>query len=141
MLVGDPGDGGETIVSFGRGTVTHVWIMRRRNSPPVGTARSSLVRADAITRLSMYDGYVRASELGSDEVAVLAKAEDGGHNAPPLPGDFHTDLIFAITQARRDARNATDDPDEEDRILMAQLEDGDWVWKTFRPSEPEPKPS
>lgn len=119
----------------------HVWIMRKRYRPTNGAPKSTLVRADAISYLSMRENQVRASELGSDEIVVLAETEDGGHGAPELPEDFHTDLLFAVAMARRDARDATDDPDEQDRILLAQLEDGHWVWKVFRPSEPEPKPS
>lgn len=119
----------------------HVWIMRKRHRPASGAPKSTLVRADAISYLSMRENQVRASELGSDEIVVLADTEDGGHNAPELPEDFHTDLLFAVAMARRDARDAADDADEQDRILLAQLEDGEWVWKMFRPSEPEPKPS
>ncbi|MFG2903330.1 hypothetical protein ACGFZH_40415 [Streptomyces zaomyceticus] len=123
-------------------SVKHVWIMRKRYRPAVGAPKSSLVRADAISYLSMRENQVRASSApGSDEIVVLADTEDGGHGAPGLPEDFHTDLLFAVAVARRDARDATDDGDEEDRILMAQLEEGNWVWKMFRPSEPEPKPS
>lgn len=121
--------------------MTHVWIMRKKDSPPVGTSRSALVRADAITHLSMYESQVRASELGSDEVAVLVDTADGGHDAPPLPDDFHLTLLFAVSESRRSAREATDDANEEDRVLVAQLDDGNWVWREFRPSEPEPKPS
>ena len=121
--------------------MTHVWIMRKKDSPPVGASRSALVRADAITHLSMYESQVRASELGSDEVAVLVDAEDGGHNAPPLPDDFHLTLLFAVSESRRSAREAIDDANEEDRVLVAQVDDGNWVWREFRPSEPEPKPS
>lgn len=120
--------------------MTHVWIMRKRDRPPVGASRSTLVRADAITQLSMYESQVRASELGSDEVLVLVDAEDGGHDAPPLPEDFHTALLYAITDSRRRARDAKDDADEEDRILIAQVDGGYWVWWGFRPSEPEPTP-
>lgn len=83
--------------------------MRKKDRPPVGAARSALVRADAITHLNMYESQLRASELGSDEVAVLADTADGGHEAPPLPEDFHLTLLFAVSEARRSARKATDD--------------------------------
>lgn len=118
--------------------MTNVWIMRKMKGKD---NRSVLVRADAITYLSGDDREVRASELGSDEVVVLADDMDGGRNAPLLPPDFHTDLIYAITQTRKNVRDATDAPDQEDRILMAQVEDDCWVWKEFRPSEPSPKPT
>ncbi|MFE7276508.1 hypothetical protein [Streptomyces sp. NPDC057623] len=106
--------------------MTHVWIMRKKNRPSVGTSKSALVRADAITHLSMYESQVRASELGSDEVAVLVDTADGGHEAPPLPDDFHLTLLFAVSEARRNARDATD-ANEEDRVLVAQLDDGNWA--------------
>lgn len=120
----------------------HIWIMRKRHRPASGRPKSTLVRADAISYLSMRENQVRASAgIGSDELVVLADTEDGGRGAPELPEDFHTDLLFAVAMARRDARDSTDDADEQDRILLAQLEDGHWVWKMFLPSEPEPKPS
>ncbi|WP_198359126.1 hypothetical protein [Streptomyces fildesensis] len=119
--------------------MTTVWIMRK-NKDTTGE-RSVLVRADAITYLSANEHQVRTTELGSDNITLLADVSDGGPNAPLLPEGFNVDLLFAISSARRDARDATDDPDEEDRVLMAQLEEGDWVWKTFRPSGPEPKAS
>ncbi|MFJ9623779.1 hypothetical protein [Streptomyces sp. NPDC101181] len=122
-------------------SVKYVWIMRKSYRPATGAPKSTLVRADAISYLSVRENQLRASELGSDEIVVLADTEDGGHGAPELPEDFHTDLLFAVAMARRDARDADDDVDEQDRILLAQLEDGHWVWKMFRPSEPEPKPS
>jgi hypothetical protein len=120
--------------------VTHVWIMRKKRRPSVGASRFALVRADAITHLSMYESQVRASELRSDEVAVLVDTADGGHDAPPLPDDFPLTLLFAVSETRRSARDATDDANEEDRVLVAQLDDGNWVWREFRPSEAEPEP-
>lgn len=120
--------------------MANVWIMRKSKNPKDRTDRSVLVRADSITYLSASEHQVRASELGSDETVVLADEKDGGHSGPLLPLDFHTDLLYAITDSRRRAREATDDGDEEDRILVAQVYEGGWIWREFRPSEPEPKP-
>ncbi|WP_327411385.1 hypothetical protein OG458_42605 (plasmid) [Streptomyces sp. NBC_01281] len=111
-----------------------------KDKVPAGGSRSTLVRADAISYLSIRNKQLRASELGSDEVVVLADSDDVGFDAPKLPDDFHTDLLFAVAMARRDLRDATDDGDEEDRILLAHIDDGAWVWKMFRPSEPIPEP-
>lgn len=120
--------------------MTNVWVMRRSKNPRDGTDRSVLVRADSITWLSASEHQVRASELGSDETVVLADEKDGGHGSPLLPLDFHADLLYAVTNSRRCAREATDDADEEDRILIAQVYQGGWTWREFRPSEPEPTP-
>ncbi|MDO0917796.1 hypothetical protein QQM39_45555 [Streptomyces sp. DT2A-34] len=118
--------------------MTHVWIMRKKNRPSVGTSKSALVRADAITHLSMYESQVRASELGSDEVAVLVDTADGGHEAPPLPDDFHLTLLFAVSAAqcagchRRERRGSRPGRSAGRRELGL---------REFRPSEPEPEPS
>ncbi|MFE9934371.1 hypothetical protein [Streptomyces sp. NPDC005533] len=117
--------------------MTNIWIMRKSET---GISRV-LLRADAINYLDADDRQVRASLSGSNEISVLVDAKDGGLDGPLLPDDFSLTLLFAISQAKQDALLATDDPDEEDRVLVAQLEGGEWVWKTFRPSAPEPKAS
>lgn len=114
-----------------------IWIMRKIDWAPDGTPRSVLVRADAISYLSLEKRQIRVAEVGSDS-AVLADTTDCGHNAPELPDSFDADLLFAIAMARRDAAcNA----DEDDRILMAQLEDEHWVWRMFRPTAQGSEPS
>ncbi|MFM9815630.1 hypothetical protein ACKI16_45050 [Streptomyces scabiei] len=118
--------------------MTNIWVMRKSETDRGD--RAVLVRADAITYLSADDHQVRASELGSDEIVVLADETDGGTDGPLLPPGFNADLLYAITDSRRRAREATDDADEEDRILIAQVYEGGWTWREFRPSQPEPKP-
>lgn len=120
--------------------MTNVWIMRKSKDTTDRGDRRVLVRADAITWLSADDHQVRATELGSDDVTVLADEKDGGHDGPLLPEGFNVDLLFAVSEARRRAGEAADDAHREDRVLVAQVYEGDWVWREFRPSEPEPKP-
>ncbi|WP_406446872.1 hypothetical protein OHB14_50255 [Streptomyces sp. NBC_01613] len=67
----------------------------------------------------------------------LADEKDGGHDGPLLPAGSQSDLLFAVSEARRGAREATDDANEEDRILVAEVDDGDWVWREVRPFESE----
>ncbi|MFJ7023472.1 MULTISPECIES: hypothetical protein [unclassified Streptomyces] len=115
-------------------------MRKSKNTTTTKGDRRVLVRADAITYLSADDHQVRATELGSDDITVLADEKDAGHNGPLLPEGFNLDLLFAISEARRRASEADDDPHGEDRVLVAQVDDGEWVWREFRPSAPEPKP-
>ncbi|GHI27089.1 hypothetical protein Shyd_84600 [Streptomyces hydrogenans] len=59
------------------------------------------------------------------------------------PDGFNVDLLFAISEARRRAQEDNDDPHQEDRVLVAQTWDGDWMWREFPPlrelsRKPEP---
>ncbi|MGZ2361501.1 hypothetical protein LRE75_33290 [Streptomyces sp. 372A] len=111
-------------------------MRKSKNTTTIKGDRRVLVRADAITWLSADDHQVRASELGSDDVTVLADEKDGGPNGPLLPEGFNVDMLRMVSEMRR--KLATN---SEDYVLTAQVIDGAWTWRAFAVSEPEPKPS
>ncbi|MFE2529057.1 hypothetical protein ACFXEL_33070 [Streptomyces sp. NPDC059382] len=116
--------------------MTNIWIMRKSQDPAGRGGRRVMVRADAITYLSADDHQVRATELGSDNITVLADKKDGGHNSPPLPEGFNADMLYMVSDLRR---QLAADGDSEDHVLIAQTVDGTWEWRTFAVSEIEPK--
>lgn len=118
--------------------MTNIWIMRKSQAPTGGGDRRVMVRADAITYLSADDRQVRATELGSDNITVLADTNDAGHNSPPLPEGFNADMLYMVSDLRR---QLAADGDSEDHVLIAQVVDGAWEWRAFAASEQEPKPT
>ncbi|GGO58821.1 hypothetical protein [Streptomyces lasiicapitis] len=102
-----------------------VWVL---DTPLQERRTSILVRADAITYLSCDRHKLIASRLESEETVALA--QEGtymGKRTPPLPENFHTALLAAIGQARKQA-----DTTGEDQVLMAETDDHDeWSWGVF----------
>ncbi|MEU9032670.1 hypothetical protein AB0D46_35225 [Streptomyces sp. NPDC048383] len=112
--------------------------MRKSKDPAGRGDRRVMVRADAITYLSADDHQVRATELASDNIMVLADKKDAGHDSPPLPEGFNADMLYVVSDLRRQlAANG----DSEDHVLIAQVVDGTWEWRPFAVSEVEPKPT
>ncbi|MFI5752458.1 hypothetical protein ACIBBE_42930 [Streptomyces sp. NPDC051644] len=115
--------------------MTNIWVMR--NTKVSGEDRSTLVRADAISYLRADDHKVVAAELGSLEPVTLADEADGAPDGPLLPTGFHTDLLDMVSTVRR---KTAADGDTEDHVLVAQVLDDAWAWRSFAVSEPVPRP-
>ncbi|MEU2856782.1 hypothetical protein [Streptomyces syringium] len=91
--------------------------------------KSTLVRADAITYLSVSDEKLTAARLESNEVVTLVHRDAEG--GKPLPEHFNLKLLALISEIRDSAREG-----DEDLVLMAALDDhGRWAWSVFSVSE------
>ncbi|MFF4205715.1 hypothetical protein ACFYZ8_34265 [Streptomyces sp. NPDC001668] len=118
--------------------MAEVWVLhrtpeetlkrQRHVSSQARKARSRLVRADTIPYLRAdEDAVVAQWHPGSEDVVTLADRKNGDEE---LPFDFHLELLAAIAAARKAAQEA-----DEDQVLVAEFDDGEWSWKSYRLSE------
>ncbi|MEU3062783.1 hypothetical protein AB0P12_11370 [Streptomyces subrutilus] len=113
--------------------MAHVWIMRNTEGQYGQEETSGLVRADAVTYIRTTVGRkVVVADVASQEVVTLADEQDGvQHGRPPLPRNFHTQLLARLNDLRQSVRG----DDDEDRFVIAEIREGNWVWATYTFSE------
>ncbi|AVV44799.1 hypothetical protein PYK79_06435 [Streptomyces sp. ID05-04B] len=103
-----------------------IWVFGQDLRRP---GETTLVRADALTRIYASGEMVTVAGLESDERIALAhrRAVQGEF----LPPGFHLNLVAALSKARIEAASG-----HEDLVLLAAADDeGQWHWGIHTVSE------
>ncbi|GCB52076.1 hypothetical protein [Streptomyces sp. NL15-2K] len=109
--------------------MANVWILRQSDKAHKGEKTARLIRADAITDVSTTIGTrVVVADKASQETVVVADWQDGKqHGQPPLPPNFHIELMARLGALRKQAAN-----NEDDLVLIAEIRDRQWVWASYK---------
>ncbi|MDJ0347111.1 hypothetical protein QMK19_38545 [Streptomyces sp. H10-C2] len=111
----------------------NVWVLRNSTGSRLDE-EATMVRADTISYVRATVGSkIVVADLASQEVVTVVDEKDGLHHGQPrLPPRFHLDLMAKLTEARVAALRQLDD---EDRFVIAEVNDGKWAWVLYKLSE------